>query len=80
MRMRTKITPLDGLGEYGGLCVRCFGFRFFLGLLLAELHVSRRRRIRAVVGGDFDHFTVYSPEFLGIQSAGMELDDGTGAG
>ena len=51
-----EVTPLDGLWEAGGLCVRCFGFGFFLRLLLAEVHVSRRRRIRAVIGRDFDHF------------------------
>ena len=38
MRMTEKVTPL---GKVGGICVRCFGFRFFLALLPAEVHVSR---------------------------------------
>ena len=45
-----EVAPLDGL------CVRCFGFRLLFRLASAEIHLSRRRRIRAVIGRDFDHF------------------------
>ena len=52
--MSSEVAPIDG--HWGGLRVRCSGFRFCVVLLFAEVHVSRRSRIRAVIGRDFNHF------------------------
>ena len=65
IRMRRKSLHSRGSGGWRPF-VLCFGFGFFLGLLPAEVHVSRRRRIRAVIGRDFNHFCGLFAGILGF--------------
>ncbi len=64
MRMRRK-SPLHGLRAASLLWVRRLGFGCFLRLL-TDINIPRRRRIRAVIGRDFDHACGLFAEILGF--------------